>query len=80
MRHYQRLTGDVPPAAQSTAAEESSTTIASLGALQTYAQSVPLAPSLPAVALTPSESHHAYHRQATDYIALVDDDATTHDS
>lgn len=80
MRHYQRLTGETSPSAQSSAVAESAATIASVGALQTYAQSAPIVPPLPPITLPPARSEHAYHRQATDYIALVDDDSTEHDS
>lgn len=81
MRHYQQLTGEAEPAAESSAVAESPGTVASVGALQAYAQSAPLAPPpLPAVALAPLHSERSYHRHATDYIALVDDDTDEHDS
>jgi hypothetical protein len=67
MRHYQRLTGEP---VQSNAIAESSATIASVGALQNAAQALPPMPPLP----PPPHSSHAFHRQATDYLALVNDD------
>jgi hypothetical protein len=76
MRHYQRLAGTglqtETVASQSEAVAESPSTIASVGALQTRAQSLPLMP-MPA---PPNFRHaaHAYHRQATDYVGLLDDD------
>jgi hypothetical protein len=70
LRHYQRLTGEL----QSTAIAESGTTVSSVGALRAQAQSLPVMPRLMAPALT-SASHAArgYHRQATDYLALLND-------
>lgn len=82
IRHYQQLTGEAAPAAASSAIAEAPSTAASVGALQAYAQSSPLTPPppLPALALTPSHSERTYHRHATDYTALVDDDTDEHDS
>lgn len=80
MRHYQRLTGESASSVQSLADAESGTTVASVGALQTYAAGAPLAPpALPALAPSPSHDH-TYHRQAMDYLSLVDDDADEYDS
>lgn len=79
MRHYQRLTGEPAPPAQSSAVEESGATIASVGALQAYAQSIP-PPPLPPIAPMPSHSQRTYHHQATDYVALVADDPNENDS
>ncbi len=67
MRHYERLTG---APVQSNAIAESGATIASVGALQSAAQTLPPMPPLP----PPPHSAHAFHRQATDYLALVNDD------
>lgn len=76
LRHYTRLTGE---AAHSSAIAESPATIASIGALQAQAQSAPsMAAPIPAFspALPNHQSHrtNAYHRQATDYVALFTDD------
>jgi Transglycosylase SLT domain len=77
LRHYQRLTGDSP---QSTAIAESNETIASTGALRAQAQQLPLVPARqpplpppPALSNT-ARAPHSYHRQATDYVALLNDD------
>jgi soluble lytic murein transglycosylase-like protein len=67
MRHYERLTGEP---VQSNAVAESGATIASVGALQNAAQTLPPMPPLP----PPVHSAHAFHRQATDYLALLNDD------
>jgi soluble lytic murein transglycosylase-like protein len=79
MRHYQRLTGESVPSVRAAAAAESATTVASVGALQSYAASVPPPPPLSAVALSPSHDHR-YHREATDYLSLADDDADEYNS
>jgi Transglycosylase SLT domain len=80
MRHYQRLAGEVP-SPQSSAVAESSATIASVGALQNCAQRLPLLPpSIPAVAASRPHAARAYHRQATNYLALLNDDTDEHDS
>jgi soluble lytic murein transglycosylase-like protein len=75
MRHYQRLTGE---SAQSSAIAESGATIASVGALHGFAQRAPVMPRLPppAIPSTHAQAAHAYHRQATDYVALLSDDDT----
>jgi hypothetical protein len=73
MRHYQELTGESP---RESATAESSTTIASVGALQTQAQRLPLPPPPSLSALAPHSTGHAYHHQATDYVALLSDDDT----
>lgn len=82
MRHYERLTGEPPAAAQSAAVEESGITVASVGALQAQAQQLPPLPppSLPSVAFGESHASHAFHRQTTDYVAFFDDDTDEHDS
>jgi len=68
LRHYERLTGESP---QSIAVAESRTTIASTGVLHAQAQRLPLpAPALPA----PAHAARQYHRQATDYLASLNDD------
>lgn len=79
MRHYRRLTGESP---QSSAAAESSATIASVGTLQLQAQRLPFLPApLPPISpAVPDAAPHTYHRQATDYIALFDDDNHENDS
>lgn len=72
MRHYQRLSGTGP---QSEAVAESPSVVASVGALRTRAQSLPPMP-MPAPLSAPNFRHAArtYHRQATDYVGLLDDD------
>jgi Transglycosylase SLT domain len=81
MRHYQRLTGESAESPQSSAAAESSATIASVGALQTQARRLPLLPPvLPAISASPSHAAHAFHRQATDYVALLNDDTDENNS
>ncbi len=79
MRHYQRLTGESP---QTSAIAESSATVASVGQLQLQAQRLPfLPPSMPPIAPAPRHAaSHAYFRQPTDYIALLDDDNHENDS
>jgi Transglycosylase SLT domain len=74
MRHYQQLTGGSAPvaAAQTTAADESSATVASVNALQSAAQSLPL----PAISLPSASQPHAFHRQSTDYLSFFTDDDT----
>jgi Transglycosylase SLT domain len=68
LRHYQLLNGESP---QSSAIAESNATIASVGALRAQAQSLPLTP--PVLANAPHAAR-AYHPQATDYLALLNDD------
>ena len=71
LRHYQRLTGE---SAQSTAIAESSTTVSSVGALRAQAQSLPVTPPIMAPAFAnASHASRSYHRQATDYLALLND-------
>jgi hypothetical protein len=71
LKHYQRLSRQSP---QARAVAESSETIASVGALQTRAQRLPLAaPALPPIAAHRQSSVHHYQPQATDYVALLDD-------
>ena len=72
LRHYQRLSGDSP---QSTAVAESNATVASVGALQSRAQSLPPTPAIPA-SLAQFATHPArsYREQPTDYLALLDSD------
>jgi Transglycosylase SLT domain len=81
MRHYQRLTGESLPSPQSSAVAGSSATIASVGALQNCAQRLPLLPPpISAVAASQPHTARAFHRQATDYVALLNDDTDEHDS
>jgi len=79
LRHYQRLTGESP---QSHAIAESSEAIASTGALRAQAQRLPVAfPALRAPTLAePARAAHRYQPQATDYIALFNDDTDEKDS
>ena len=79
MRHYRRLTGEAP---QANAIAESSATIASVGTLQRQAQRLPLLPpALSAISpIEPRDVSRAYHRQQTDYVALLDDDNHENDS
>ncbi len=78
MRHYQRLTG---ASAHSSAVAESGTAIASVGALHTFAQRAPTMPPLPhPMAAGQPHATHAYHRQATDYLALLGDDTDENNS
>jgi hypothetical protein len=76
LRHYQRLTGESP---RSTAIAESSETIASTGALRAQAQQLPAAPAPQGPLAAPrafasARAPHSYQRQATDYLALLNDD------
>ncbi|HEY6485484.1 MAG TPA: transglycosylase SLT domain-containing protein [Candidatus Cybelea sp.] len=79
LRHYQQLSGgaSLPSSVQATAAAESPTEVASVGALGAAAQRYP-PPAMPAPALTgfahPSRSQaHPFHRQPTDYVSLFTD-------
>lgn len=78
LRHYQQLTRGSAPilAAQCSAAAESSATVASVGALQNAAQSLPL----PAISLPSASPAHAFHRQSTDYLSFFSDDNDDTDS
>ncbi len=71
IRHYQRLTGEPP---QSLAVAESGATVASVGALATAAQRLPTMRLAPPTSSGLSREPHVYHRQATDYVALLSDD------
>jgi Transglycosylase SLT domain len=77
LRHYQRLTGESP---QLTAIAESQNAIASTGMLRAQAQQLPLAQTQqlplppPPVFASAARSPHSYHRQATDYVAFLNDD------
>jgi hypothetical protein len=74
LRHYQRITGESP---RSAAVAESRAEVESTGALRARAQQMPLPPPVFANrALAP----HTYHRQATDYVALFNDDNDEKDS
>lgn len=71
LRHYHRLNGESP---QSTAVAESSEAVASVGALQSRAQSLPLAPPMSPASLFAPHSARSYREQTTDYLALLDSD------
>jgi hypothetical protein len=72
MRHYQRICGDAP---RVSAVAESGAAIASVSALGAQAQRLPLMPAMaPPIAANAHHTVHAYHRQATDYVALLGDD------
>lgn len=72
LRHYHLLTAESP---QSSATAESSAEIASVGALATQAQRLPLlAPHPPTPLTAPAHGPRSYHRQTTDYLALLNDD------
>jgi hypothetical protein len=71
LRHYHRLNGESP---QSAAVAESGEAIASVGALQSRAQSLPLAPPMSAPSLFAPHSARGYREQTTDYLALLDSD------
>lgn len=83
LRHRARLDGESP---QSEAIAESPSSVASVGALQAQAQSLPITPSFVPSSLPapPSASHEAsnaaYHHQATDYLALLSADTDENDS
>jgi hypothetical protein len=78
MRHYRRLTGDSP---QTSAIAETSATIESVGRLQVQAQRLPFLPATPpASPVAPHSASHAFYRQPTDYVALLDDDNHENDS
>jgi hypothetical protein len=76
LRHYQRLTGSEPEEpAHSTAIAESNTAIASVDALRSQSQRLPLAmPPLPMRALSLASHPRSFHREATNYLQLVSDD------
>jgi len=77
LRHYDRLAGD---RAHSEAVAESATTVASIGTLRSQAQALPVLPPLAPLGGT-SHAAAAYHRAATDYLALLHDDTDdTNDS
>ncbi len=73
LRHYDRLTGESP---QSSAIAESSATVASVGALESRAQSLPPMPAIPPPIAMMMAPHPArtFHEQTTDYVALFDND------
>jgi soluble lytic murein transglycosylase-like protein len=79
MRHYRRLAGDSP---QTAAVAETTATIESVGSLQLQVQRLPfLPPAMPSSGPAPQHAaSHAYYRQPTDYIALLDDDNHENDS
>jgi Transglycosylase SLT domain len=72
LRHYQQLTGSSAPieAARTSAVAESGATVASVGALQNAAQSVPLPPA----SLPNASPPRAFHPQSTDYLSFFSDD------
>jgi len=69
LRHYGRLGGGDSP--ESSAVAERATTIASVGALQSRAQQRPMPPIPPPAAPQTRSNPASYHRQATDYLALL---------
>lgn len=78
LRHFQRLSGDSP---QSTAVAESSTTVASVGELQSRAQSLPPMPAVPpSLAQFAAHPARSYREQPTDYLALLDSDTDERNS
>jgi Transglycosylase SLT domain len=77
MRHYEQLGAGDSPA--SSAIAESATTIASVGALQTQAQRLPMPPP-PLTAPQTRSPAASYHRQATDYLSLLNDETDEKDS
>ncbi len=78
LRHYERLGGTDSP--ESSAIAESATTIASVGALQSQAQRLPMTPLPAPVAPQTRASAASYHRQATDYLGLLNDTTDEKDS
>ncbi len=82
LRHYQLLSGDAHPradageSAESSAVAESRAAIASISTLRAHAQLMPMPP--PQLASLPR--HHAYDRQATNYVQLFNDDTDETDS
>ncbi|MBV9718004.1 MAG: transglycosylase SLT domain-containing protein [Candidatus Eremiobacteraeota bacterium] len=76
MRHYRCLTGEAPESPATSAIAESNATVASVGTLAAQAQQAPLlSPPMPGISMPQAHAAHSYHRQATDYLALLDDDA-----
>jgi hypothetical protein len=71
MRHYEQLGGSASPEASAIA--ESATTVASVGALQSRAQQLPMPPLPAPVAAHTRPSAAPYHRQATDYLGFFND-------
>ena len=73
LRHYHQLTGESP--AIDRHRRRSNATVASVGELQSRAQSLPLVAAIPppisAFAVHPARS---YREQTTDYLALLDSD------
>jgi hypothetical protein len=82
LRHYQRLTGNEPDEpAHLTAVAESNAAMASVDALRSQAQQLPLAmPALAPPALSSASHARAFHREATNYLQLVNDDTNETDS
>jgi len=82
LRHYQMLAGGSQPridageTPEASAIAESPATIASVGSLRAHAMTVPMAP--PPLASLPR--HHAYQREATNYVQLFNDDTDEKDS
>jgi hypothetical protein len=82
LRHYQRLTGGEPEEpAHSAAVAESNTAIASVDALRNQSQRLPLAmPPLTMPTLSLASHPRGFHREATNYLQLVNDDTNETDS
>jgi hypothetical protein len=79
LRHYERIAGTSVPVGS--APVESHESIGNTSALHSRAQSFPIA--MPTLASAPREfSHHAhaFHREATNYVQLLNDDPDEFDS
>lgn len=74
LRHYQQLSGapSLPGSLQATAAAESPSEVASVGALGAAAQRYPPPPAPALARFAPASTSHAhpFHRQPTDYVSL----------
>jgi hypothetical protein len=81
LRHYARLSGGPAPETQSARVADPHEAIADMSALHSRAQRFPIA--MPMLANNPrASSHHAhpYHREATNYVQLFNDDTDEIDS
>ncbi len=79
LRHYQRI-GGADDSLHSAAIADSHTTIASVGTLNAHAAQFPIAMPMPRPSSGPLRHSAAYHPQATNYLALFNDDADAADS